>query len=311
MSQRQESVAGGRFAFAGLAVILLAGAGALVLQARPQVQPQTQPQARTLPQTQAAPGDEQIWTDFLAWVKAAPGNPGEARESYAAELGRRGVAGDEIKRRFGVITRLMSTRTEMTELFYDKTYSRTRTPTGKPEEDGFASVPSEFLIGAVKGLKPGRALDVGMGQGRNAVELARRGWTVTGFDISGEAVAAAARNAQAAGVKITPVKADYASFDFGKDAWDLVVMTFAWAPVEEPAFVARIEASLRTGGLVLFEHFVDTSERPYAPMVRALRPGALRERFAGVEILSYEETTGTGDWGGPDSRLVRMVARKR
>ena len=32
-------------------------------------------------------------------------------------------------------------------------------------------------------LKPGTALDVGMGQGRNALFLARQGWDVTGFDV--------------------------------------------------------------------------------------------------------------------------------
>ena len=286
----------------------LALAGLFLLAGARAFQAQTQAQAPARDQTPAQPADEKVWTDFLAWFKTAP--PGiDPLGGYAAELERQKVAKPEIDRRFGVIMRFFATRTEGVETFYDRAY--VRPATGRPEQDGFASVPSEFLIGAVKGLKPGRALDVGMGQGRNAVELARRGWIVTGFDVSSEGVAAAARNAQAAGVKIASIKADYASFDFGKDAWDLVVMTFAWAPVDDPAFVARIEASLRTGGLVLFEHFVDTPERPYAPMVRALRPGALRECFAGFEIVSYEELTGTGDWGGPDSRLVRMIARKR
>jgi len=88
-------------------------------------------------------------------------------------------------------------------------------------------------------------------------------------------------------------------------------MTFAWAPVTDPAFVERLKASLRPGGLVVFEHFVDTPERPYAPMVRALRPGQLKECFAGFEMVGYEEIKGLGDWGGPDSNLVRMIARKR
>lgn len=284
-----------RFILAGLAVIVLY-AGIVASQA-----PAQGP-------AQPAPADEKVWTDFLAWFKAAPSG-GDPLGAYAAELGRQTVPKAEIDRRLGLIARFFGTRLEGIELFYDRAYSRPAT--GKPEVDGFASAPSEFLIGAVKGLKPGLALDVGMGQGRNAVELARQGWTVTGFDLSGEAVAAAARNAQAAGVRITPIKSDYASFDFGREAWDLVLMTFAWAPVSDPAFVERIRASLKTGGLVVFEHFVDTPERRYAPMIRALQPGALKEYFSGFDIVSYEETTGLGDWGGPGSRLVRMVARKR
>jgi hypothetical protein len=41
--------------------------------------------------------------------------------------------------------------------------------TGDSEKDGFTSTPSVFMIESMKGLKPGKALDVGAGQGRNAV----------------------------------------------------------------------------------------------------------------------------------------------
>src|SRR3954465_9369703 len=43
---------------------------------------------------------------------------------------------------------------------------------------------NKFLAEAVKGRKPGTALDIGMGQGRNSLFLAALGWQVTGFDIS-------------------------------------------------------------------------------------------------------------------------------
>jgi 2-polyprenyl-3-methyl-5-hydroxy-6-metoxy-1,4-benzoquinol methylase len=279
-------------------VVLAIGAAALAPQAPPQIQAPAQAQA----------SDEEIWQEFLAWFRATPGPTGLA--SYAAELGHKNVPKEEIQRRFGVITRLFAVRPEGAEVFYDKTFSRPAL-TGKPEVDGFASIPSEFLVGAVKGVSPGRALDLGMGQGRNAVALAKAGWAVTGVDVSGEAVAAAGRNADKAGVKIVSVKSDYASFDLGRDAWDLVAMIFAWVPIDEPAFVERVRTALKPGGLVVFENFVSTPERPFAPMVRALPPGATREAFSGFEIVSYEELTGTGDWGGPDSNLVRMVARKK
>jgi SAM-dependent methyltransferase len=284
--------------------ILVAAAGAATLVAS---QTQVPPPAAT--QAQAMAGDEQVWKEFIAWFKAAPAG-GDPFRLYGEELSKQGLAKEEIGRRFGVITRLFATRPEGAEVFYDRTFSRPAL-TGRPEVDGFASVPSEFLVGAIKEVRPGRALDLGMGQGRNAVALAKKGWTVTGVDVSGEAVAAAGRNADKAGVKIKAIKSDYASFDLGRETWDLVVMVFAWAPVDEPAFVERVKASLKPGGLVVFENFVSTPERPRPPMVRALPPGGTRAAFAGFEIVSYEELTDTGDWGGPDSPLVRMVARKR
>jgi SAM-dependent methyltransferase len=260
-------------------------------------------------QTQAPAGDEQVWKDFIAWFKTAPADA-DAFRLYGAELAKQGLSKEEIGRRFGIITRLFATKPEGAEVFYDRTFSRPAL-TGRPEVDGFASVPSEFLMGTVKDVAPGRALDLGMGQGRNAVALAAKGWAVTGVDVSSEAVGAAARNADKAGVKITGIKSDYASFDFGRESWDLVAMIFAWAPIDEAAFVERVRASLKPGGLVIFENFFNTPEQPRAPMVRALPPGGTRAAFAGFEIVSYEELAGTGDWGGPDSNLVRMVARKR
>jgi 2-polyprenyl-3-methyl-5-hydroxy-6-metoxy-1,4-benzoquinol methylase len=149
-----------------------------------------------------------------------------------------------------------------------------------------------------------------MGQGRNAVYLAERGWKVTGFDLSAVAIESATANATRAGVQIDAVKASYADFDFGTAKWDLIVLTFAWAPVEDPAFVARLRTSLRPGGRIVFEHFVDDPQNPRPPAMHALEPGQLRELFTGFRQDRYEELLGLGDWGGPDMQLVRMVAVK-
>ena len=61
---------------------------------------------------------------------------------------------------------------------------------------------------------------------------------VTGFDISGEALAVTTPDAEKAGVHVTTVKASCDTFDYGSDRWDLIVLAFAWAPVTDPAFVA-------------------------------------------------------------------------
>ena len=71
----------------------------------------------------------------------------------------------------------------------------------------FNTAPNVFLTEVVKGLKPGRALDIGMGQGRNSVYLAKLGWDVTGFDISERGMELARKSAAAAGVQITTIRA--------------------------------------------------------------------------------------------------------
>jgi SAM-dependent methyltransferase len=260
--------------------------------------------AGTPAQTQASP--EEVWRGFMTWFKTSPPDANPAR-GYFFKLRQEGVPAAEIERQAGIIKSLFFGRPEAVEVFYDRAF--TRQLTGDPALDVPTS-PSALLGEAVKDLKPGTALDAGMGQGRNAVYLAQRGWNVTGFDISGGALAAAESNAKKAGVSITTTKASYDNFDFGTGKWDLIVLTFAWAPMSDPAFVARLGTGLRKDGRIVFEHFLDSPEQPRPDGVRALNPGQLRNIFSAFAIESYEESEGTGDWGGPGSRLVRAIARK-
>ncbi len=237
---------------------------------------------------QSPPDDEALWRAFMSWFKTVPSVRASPFTAWAESQKAAGTPEPEIKRQMGVLVKLMLERTDWVELYYDKTFSIPLT--GDPETDGFLSTePSALVVETVKGLSPGTALDAGMGQGRNAVYLAQQGWKVTGFDLSGEAIKAATANASQAGVQIDAVKASYAEFDFGPARWDLIVMTFAWAPVDDPAFVSRLKTSLRPNG----------------------RVGQLRELFSGFRLDRYEELVDLGDWGGPDTQLVRMVAAKQ
>jgi SAM-dependent methyltransferase len=263
-------------------------------------------------QGQAPQDDEAAWKTYLTWCRTAPPAPGNPVEGYAASLRASGIPAEEVNRRIGVLVRLiMSGRTDWVEPFYDRTFNTSRPLTGSPPVDGFASVPSGLVVQASKGLPAGAALDAGMGQGRNAVYLATQGWTVTGFDLSGEAVKAAIANAARAGVALEAVKASYDEFDFGTAKWDLVLLVFAWAPVDDPAFVARLARSLRPNGRIVFEHFVDDPARPRPPAMHALKPGQLRRALEGFRLDRYEELTDLADWGGPGMRLVRAVAVKQ
>ena len=259
---------------------------------------------RGLVGSQKKPDDDEIWKAFISWFKSAP-NEADPFKAYAAKLGQEGVPESEIQRQIAAIIRLYSEHPEGVEIFFDWAYSQPLT--GRSSEDGFSIAPTAFLVDFVKGKKPGVALDVGTGQGRNAVYLARKGWDVTGMDISQVALDAARANADKSGVELRCVKAAYDNFDFGVNKWDLIVMVFAWAPVSDPVFVAKLKTSLRPEGVVLFEHFCE----PLAPMFRALKSNELKNYFAEFDIEFYKETHETADWGGPRSRLVRMVARKK
>lgn len=75
------------------------------------------------------------------------------------------------------------------------------------EGKGFNPHPSEHLAQMIKGRPPGRALDVGMGQGRNALFLAQQGWQVTGIDIAGDGIRQAQEAASARHLELDAILA--------------------------------------------------------------------------------------------------------
>jgi SAM-dependent methyltransferase len=130
--------------------------------------------------------------------------------------------------------------------------------------------PSAFLVKSIENVTPGRALDVAMGRGRNALHLAKIGWDVTGFDISAEGLAVARAAARCAGVKLRTVLQGWEDFDFGTGKWDLIVMIYAWVPINDFSLMKRIVAGMCPSGLLVFEHHLGASSVPGSPMPNQL-----------------------------------------
>ncbi|MEV0780697.1 class I SAM-dependent methyltransferase [Streptomyces sp. NPDC050433] len=107
--------------------------------------------------------------------------------------------------------------------------------------------PNTVLVREVTGLKPGRALDLGCGEGADAIWLAGRGWQVTASDISGVALAKARRHAADAGVTD---RIDWQRHDLGVSfptgTFDLVSAHFLHSPGDMPR-----EEILRTAAAVV------------------------------------------------------------
>ena len=167
----------------------------------------------------------------------------------------------------------------------------------------FSASPNAFLVRTVNGLQPGRALDVAMGQGRNALFLASRGWEVTGYDIADTGLEAARSAAEKAGLRINAVHASHQDFPFGREQWDLVVMTYTLADMEDAAFLRRIHDSLKPGGIVVVEQMNagGTGKGP---------ANALFRSFQDLRVIHYEDVVDTAEWGMQKMRIGRIVAQK-
>lgn len=132
---------------------------------------------------------------FVQW-KRAPGNSelgfGDALRKYHEKLTRDGLPKETADRILNLITA------------YDEAELYNQLYAARPE---FNTRPNPLLVDATEGLRPGQALDVGMGQGRNSLYLARKGWTVTGFDVAEVGLKKAREQATAEGVTITAMHA--------------------------------------------------------------------------------------------------------
>ncbi|MUN63121.1 methyltransferase domain-containing protein [Kocuria sediminis] len=95
---------------------------------------------------------------------------------------------------------------------------------------------NQVLAEIAADLVPGRALDLGCGEGADAIWLAQHGWTATGIDISGTAIRRATEAARSAGIpadRISFVAADLSTLD-EDDRYDLVTASFLHSPVALP-----------------------------------------------------------------------------
>ena len=140
-------------------------------------------------------------------------------------------------------------------------------------EAGFAygSEPNDFLVAEAARFAPGgRILCLAEGEGRNAVWLASRGFSVTAVDQSAVGLAKAAALAAERGVSITTVQADLAVFPIDPSSWDGIVAIWAHTPpsIRVPLH-QRVVAGLKPGGVLVLES--------YTPAQLALGTGGPRE----------------------------------
>ena len=170
---------------------------------------------------------------------------------------------------------------------------------------GFKQTANQHLIDSVKGKKPGAALDLAMGQGRNAVFLATKGWKVTGVDISDEGIRVAKDAAAKARVKLTAVQADVDSYDLGKDKWDLVTLIYAGS---DPRMVEKIKPSIKKGGRFVVEYFHKDATASVG--IGGFADGELATQFVGWKILKDEVVEDVADWGLRKLKLVRFTAQR-
>jgi 2-polyprenyl-3-methyl-5-hydroxy-6-metoxy-1,4-benzoquinol methylase len=176
--------------------------------------------AQQSPLSPTATAEEvQTYEAFRAWISSQPADVQNADDEvvfarYAARLRAQGKSERDAATTIASL-KAIGDRAEI------ERWNRILTA----PNPAFNTSPNSFLVAVTKGLKPGRSLDVGMGQGRNTIYLAQQGWDSVGFDPAERAVAAAREQATKLGVKMTAQVARAEDFDWGDARWDLIVLS--------------------------------------------------------------------------------------
>lgn len=137
--------------------------------------------------------------------------------------------------------------------------------------------PNRYLVSEAEGLPPGTALDVGAGEGADAIWLAARGWRVTAVDISSVALGRAAAHAADGGdeiaVRIEWRHEDLTSWRPPEAGFDLVTSQYMHLPVEaRTRMFARLAAAVAPAGtlLIVGHHPSDLQTTVPRPPLREL-----------------------------------------
>jgi SAM-dependent methyltransferase len=177
--------------------------------------------------------------------------------------------------------------------------------------------PNGALVAEVGDLTPGTAVDIGCGEGADAIWLAQQGWRVTALDVSGTALSRAAAHVADAGVSVRLVHAGLLDAELEPGSFDLVSAQYAALLREDGRSLAALLALVAPGGTLLVVHHAEVVSgeafRPDFDPADYVLPGDVHEALVeGWDVQVYGErprhvTTGAG--AGHTTDLVLRARR--
>lgn len=150
----------------------------------------------------------------------------------------------------------------------------------------FGKDPIPYLVEHLNRLPKGKALDLAMGEGRNGVFLATKGFQVTGLDISEKGLEKAQALAEAQGVMIETKVTDLDRASLGTNEYDVVLCTYYL----DRGLFPKMKQAVKPGGMVVVETYT-MDHLKYRPQFRKewlLEKNELVEWFKDFTILDYQ-----------------------
>jgi SAM-dependent methyltransferase len=157
----------------------------------------------------------------------------------------------------------------------------------------WSAEPNAFVARELASLPPGRALDLGAGEGRNSIWLASRGWTVTAVDFSQVALDRGAALAAKSGVTVEWVHADLRRYEPEKAPYELVLVVYLQLAQPDLSHVlAAARSAVAPGGTVFVvghdrTNIADGYGGPQDPG-RLYTPELIASGLDGLEIVAAQ-----------------------
>jgi len=124
------------------------------------------------------------------------------------------------------------------------------------EEYAYGTNPNKFLEANVSSIPKRKVLSLAEGEGRNAVFLAKQGYSVTAVDSSLVGLNKARKLAEENGVIVEFIRTDLAEYDLGENKWDGIVSIFCPLPSSiRKQLHKKVEAALKQNGVFLLEAY--------------------------------------------------------
>ena len=150
----------------------------------------------------------------------------------------------------------------------------------------FGEKPIPFLVDNVHLLRKGKVLDIAMGEGRNGVYLATKGFEVLGLDISEKGLEKAHNLAKKNKVTIETKVVDLESFTLEPNSYDVILCTYY---MQKDLF-KQFQSALKPGGMIVVETYnVDYLKYVQFSRKWALDTNEMLDIFKGLRVIRYQD----------------------
>jgi tellurite methyltransferase len=164
--------------------------------------------------------------------------------------------------------------------------------------------PNRLVVAMLSFKKKGKALDLGVGEGRNAIFLAENGFDVTGVDISRAGIKKFKAVSKKLNLRVRAIIGDIATFKF-KNKYDVIVSTVTLHFLKREQIekvIQNMKKYTKRGGLNVISVFTEGNPQilPYL-----FKKGELRKFYGDWKIRKYSEYWSAPKTHGPKGKLHR------